>query len=398
MSRFLTALLATADGSSHGMTTGEPRALDRRTWPEIHAVARRGAGALAAAGVRRGSAVGVLAGEPGAIAPAVQAVWLVGGSVTMLHQPTARTDLGAWAEETVGVLKMIGAELVLLGAPFDGLAAVLAGRGIPFRRVSELDGDPADVHVDTNADVAGEDDTALLQLTSGSTAEPKAVRITHRNLHANIGAMVAAARLDPGTDVMVSWLPLFHDMGMVGFLTIPMVVGIELVSVTPTDFLRRPLLWAELISRHGGTVTAAPNFAYAVLARQLARAEGPLDLSTLRFALNGAEPVDPEAVAAFTAAGARFGLRPESVVCAYGMAETALGVSFAPVDTGLQVDEIDAVALEEHRRAVPAVTDPHPTRPSRTSCETAAQRADQRGTTRRFPLLGPPLPGMEIRV
>jgi fatty-acyl-CoA synthase len=180
---------------------------------------------------------------------------------------------------------------------------------------------------------------------------------------------------------MVSWLPLFHDMGMVGFLTIPMVVGIELVSVTPTDFLRRPVLWAELISHHGGTVTAAPNFAYAVLARQLARAEGPLDLTTLRFALNGAEPVDPDAVAAFTAVGARFGLRPESVVCAYGMAETALGVSFAPLDTGLQVDEIDAVALEEHRRAVPRAADP----------STA-------GRTRRFPLLGPPLPGLEVRV
>ena len=89
MSRFLTTLLATAAGSSHGMTTGEPRAPVRRTWPEIHAAARRGAGALAAAGVGRGSAVGVLAGEPAAIAPAAQAVWLVGGSVTMLHQPTA---------------------------------------------------------------------------------------------------------------------------------------------------------------------------------------------------------------------------------------------------------------------------------------------------------------------
>ena len=117
-----------------------------------------------------------------------------------------------------------------------------------------------------------------------------------------------------------------------------MVTGLELVSVTPADFLARPLLWAELISRHGGTVTAAPNFAYAVLARQLARAEGPLDLSSLRIALNGAEPIDPDAVAAFTAAGARFGLRPDSVLAAYGMAETALGVAFAPIDTGLQVD------------------------------------------------------------
>jgi fatty-acyl-CoA synthase len=172
---------------------------------------------------------------------------------------------------------------------------------------------------------------------------------------------------------MVSWLPLFHDMGMVGFLTIPMVTGLELVKVTPVDFLSRPLLWAELVSRHGGTVTAAPNFAYAVLARRLARAEGPLDLSTLRIALNGAEPIDPAAVEAFVAAGARFGLRPGSVLAAYGMAETALGVSFAPVEAGLAVDEIDADELEAHRRATP-------------------------GTGRRFPRLGPPLPGIEVRV
>ena len=373
MSRFLTTLLATGAGSPHGMTTGEPRTPVRRSWPEIHDTARRAAGALAAAGIGRGSAVGVLAGEPATIAPAAQAVWLLGGSVTMLHQPTPRTDLALWAKETVGVLTMVGARLVLLGAPFEALAPALAEHGIPCRLLDDLDGEP----VTPTADAAGEDDTALLQLTSGSTAEPKAVRITHRNLHANIAAMVQAARLDTDRDVMVSWLPLFHDMGMVGFLAVPMVVGIELVSVTPTDFLGRPLLWAELISRHGGTVTAAPNFAYAVLARQLARADdGSLDLSTLRFALNGAEPIDPAAVTAFTTAGARFGLRPEAVVCAYGMAETALGVSFAPIDTGLQVDEIDAVALEEHRRAVPAGD----------------------GPVRRFPLLGPPLPGIEVRV
>ncbi len=382
MSRFLAALLASAAGSHHGMTAGASPTSSHRTWSEIHEAARRGARALSAAGVVRGSAIGVLAGDPGPVAPAVQAVWLAGGSVTMLHQPTGRTDLSLWAEETVGVLKMVGADLVLLGAPFDGLAPVLDEHGIRYRLLRDLDGGEPDGELAApDPDVAGEDDTALLQLTSGSTAEPKAVRITHRNLHANIGAMVTAARLDPDRDVMVSWLPLFHDMGMVGFLTIPMVVGIELVSVTPTDFLRRPLLWAELISRHGGTVTAAPNFAYAVLARQMARADGPLDLSTLRFALNGAEPVDPEAVAAFTTTGARFGLRPESVVCAYGMAETALGVSFAPLDTGLQVDEIDAVALEEHRRAVPS-----------------APGSPTGGPTRRFPLLGPPLPGLEVRV
>jgi fatty-acyl-CoA synthase len=368
-------LLESASRSEHGMTTGEPKAPVRRPWRDVHATARRMAATLRSVTDGRAPvSVGVLAAEPSAIAPAAQAVWLTGGSVTMLHQPTGRTNLAAWAEDTVSALKMIDAELVLLGPPFGALAPVLTQRGIAFRTIDSLDAGGEGLPPDPA--VVGEDAVALLQLTSGSTAEPKAVRITHGNLYANIRAMMAAAELDLDRDVMISWLPLFHDMGMVGFLTVPMVTGLELVSVTPTDFLSRPLLWAELISRHRGTVTAAPNFAYAVLARQLARAEGPLDLSTLRIALNGAEPINPDTVAAFTAAGARFGLRPESVLAAYGMAETALGVSFAPIDTGLQVDRIDAEQLESHRRAVPV----------------------GEGPVRRFPLLGPPLPGIEVRV
>jgi fatty-acyl-CoA synthase len=384
MSRFLAMLLDSAAHSSRGMTTGEPKDPVRRTWPQMHATACRMAAALRAGtadlpGLERGAAVGVLAAEPVSIAPAAQAVWLCGGSVTMLHQPTARTDLATWAEDTVSVLRMIDSRLVLLGAPFDALGPALTERGIPFRTFDSLaDADgPEDAAIEPDADVAGEDDTALLQLTSGSTAEPKAVRITHRNLFANLSGMVEASKLDIERDVMVSWLPLFHDMGMVGFLTVPMTTGLELVTVTPADFLTRPLLWAELISKYGGTVTAAPNFAYAVLGRQLVRVEeGSLDLSTLRIALNGAEPIDPDAVEAFTSAGAKFGLRPESVLAAYGMAETALGVSFAPVDVGLEVDHIDADQLESHRQAVPAGDRP----------------------SRRFPRLGPPLPGIEARV
>jgi fatty-acyl-CoA synthase len=376
MSRFLATMLESAARSSHGMVTGEPREPARQTWAEVHA---RACAMVAALRTERdgcprlapGAAVGVLAGEPVAIAPLAQAVWLCGGSVTMLHQPTARTDLATWAEDTVSVLKMIDAALVVLGPPFDALAPILTERGIPFRTVDALDGDGATVHPDPNT--AAEGDTALLQLTSGSTAEPKAVRITHANLHANITAMAQASRLDIDRDIQVSWLPLFHDMGMVGFLTVPMTLGLELVTVTPLDFLSRPLLWAELISKYHGTLTAAPNFAYAVLGRQLARAEGPLDLSSLRIALNGAEPIDPAAVLGLVDAGARFGLRPEAVVCAYGMAETALGVAFAPLETGLAVDEIDADDLETRRLATP-------------------------GTGRSFPKLGPPLPGIEVRV
>ena len=255
MSRFLTTLLATGAGSPHGMTSGEPRTPVRRSWPEIHDTARRGAGALAAAGIGQGSAVGVLAGEPAAIAPAAQAVWLLGGSVTMLHQPTPRTDLALWAKETVGVLTMIGARLVLLGAPFEA-AGSGAGRARhpvpparrPRRRARHADGRRRG----RGRHRAAAADQRLDRRAQGRPDHPP-------QPHANIAAMVQAAQARHDHDVMVSWLPLFHDMGMVGFLTVPMAVGIELVSVTPTDFLARPLLWAELICSYRGTVTAAPE-------------------------------------------------------------------------------------------------------------------------------------------
>ncbi|GAA0528442.1 fatty-acyl-CoA synthase [Saccharopolyspora erythraea NRRL 2338] len=377
MSRFVDEVVASAranagDGA-RGLTTGEPDAPRRRTWAEVHSVALRMAGALRD-DVRPGDAVAILAADPGLIAPAVQGVWLSGGSVTMLHQPTPRTDLGHWAQDTLRVLSMIGARLVLLGPPFDQLSGLLSENAIEHRLLAELDGEPPAGPVEV-----GEDATALLQLTSGSTADPKAVRITHGNLHSNMRGMVTAAELDAERDVAVSWLPLFHDMGMVGCLTVPMAIGMEAVKVTPADFLARPLLWPELISRHRGTVTAAPNFAYAVVGRRMERAdEGQFDLSTLRFTLNGAEPIDPAAARAFTDAGARFGLDPDCMVCAFGMAESTLAVSFAPLGCGIEVDTIDAGALEEQRRAVPV--------------DAGEERA------RRFALLGRPLPGLEVDV
>lgn len=319
----------------------------------------------------------LLAVDPALIAPAAQGVWLVGGSVTMLHQPTPRTDLQTWADGTVTVLRMIDSPLVLLGPPFDGLAPVLEQHGIGYRMLSDLvDGDGAGPVEPVAVD---EDDTALLQLTSGSTAEPKAVRISHRNLYTNLTAMSETAAIDPETDVLVSWLPLFHDMGMVGFLTLPMALDVELVKVTPADFLAAPLLWPDLISRYRATVTAAPNFGYAMLGRRLATADDSFDLRSMRFALNGAEPIEPAAVRGFVDAGARFGLDPRCVVCAYGLAESTLAVSFAPRDRGMEVDTIDAEEFESRGRAVPT------------------ERSDE-GSARSFPLLGPPLPGIELQV
>lgn len=387
MSLFTDALVAVgraekaeAEGDPRGMTTGEPATPTRTSWPEVHARAIAMATVLSSTGVREGNAVAVLAASPVDIAPAAQAVWLVGSSVTMLHQPTARTDMANYARDTATVLRVIGARYVVVGAPFEAAAPALAAGGVTVLTIAELDASSTDTAEFQRVDVP-ESATALLQLTSGSTATPKAVRITHANLWANIESMCATAELRGGHDVMVSWLPLFHDMGMVGFLTLPMCRGIELVKVTPADFLRNPLLWPELISKYGGTCTAAPNFAYAITARALGRSEvadSGLDLATLRFALNGAEPIDVSVVRAFLAAGAPFGLPATAMVPAYGMAEATLGVAFHPWGTPLKIDTVQAGALENDRKALPA------------------NESAPDNEVRQFPVLGPPLPGIEV--
>ncbi|MDR3659090.1 MAG: fatty acyl-AMP ligase [Mycobacterium sp.] len=373
MSRFTDKMYYNARTSTRGMVTGEPHEPVRHTWGEVHERARHIAGGLAAAGIGPGDKVGALAGFPVEIAPTVQAVWMRGASLTMLHQPTPRTDLAVWAEDTMNVISMIEAKAVIVSEPFLVATPVLEEKGLLVVKVGELlEADPIDP-VETN-----EDDLALMQLTSGSTGSPKAVQITHRNIHSNAEAMFIGAEYDVDKDVMVSWLPCFHDMGMVGFLTIPMYFGAELVKVTPMDFLRDTLLWAKLIDKYQGTMTAAPNFAYALFAKRLRRQAKPgeYDLSTLRFALSGAEPVDPADVEDLIDAGKPFGLEASAILPAYGMAETCLAVSFSPCNAGLVVDEVDADLLAALRRAVPS----------------------SKGNTRRLASLGPLLRDLEARV
>ena len=373
MSRFTEKMFHSAMTSTKGMVTGEPTLPVRHTWREVHERARCIAGGLAAAGVGPGDAVGVLAGAPVEIAPTAQGLWMRGASLTMLHQPTPRTDLALWAQDTINVIDMIEAKAVVISEPFLVAAPVLAERGVTVLTVEELLGAQPVDPVET-----GEDDVALMQLTSGSTGSPKAVVISHRNIYSNAEAMFIGAEYDVESDVMVSWLPCFHDMGMVGFLTIPMYFGAELVKVTPLDFLRDTLLWAKLIDKYKGTMTAAPNFAYALFAKRLRRQAKPgeFDLSTLRFALSGAEPVEPADVEDLIDAGRPFGLSPNAILPAYGMAETTLAVSFSECGAGLVVDEVDADLLAALRRAVPAT----------------------KGNTRRLASLGPLLRDLEARI
>ena len=192
------------------------------------------------------------------------------------------------------------------------------------------------------------DDLVLLQYTSGSTGAPKGVRVSHRNLLAN-EAMIQSRWGNHAASVIVSWLPHFHDMGLIGKILQSLYVGAELVLMPPAAFIQRPARWLEAISRHRGSNSGAPNFAYEACLRDIDdRQLAALDLSSWQVAWSGAEPVRARTLNAFASRFARCGLRAEALSGSYGLAEATLMVTSAhPCPTPLL--RVDAAALQSGR-------------------------------------------------
>ncbi|MDQ3293410.1 MAG: AMP-binding protein, partial [Actinomycetota bacterium] len=335
------------------------------------------AAALQARGVNPGSHVALLGPTTRPLATAIEAVWLCGATLVILPLPMRLGSIEEFAAASRARMKAADITLVLVDpdlAPFIepqpgdpvmvSLAEVVAGPGRPA--AADFDRPAYDA-----------DALAVLQFTSGSTAEPKGVMLPNRTICANLDGIAAAARLDPATDVLVSWLPLYHDMGLVGLFMLPTTTASPLVLGAPQDFLAAPIRWMEWLSKYKGTATAGPNFSYVLAARALKGATD-LDLSPLRVALNGAEPVDPDSVESFIAAAAPHGMRPGAVYPAFGMAELMIGGSFPVPMTGLVTDCVDRRVLEVERYAAPVAV--------------GAQGA------RRLALLGRAVPGLELRI
>ena len=222
------------------------------------------------------------------------------------------------------------------------------------------------------------EDIAFIQYTSGSTGNPKGVTLTHANLLANIRAWGKAVALN-AEDVAVSWLPLYHDMGLIGAWMGSLYHGNPLILMSPLDFLARPERWLQAIHRHRGTITAAPNFAYELCLRRIPDAIlDELDLSSWRFAANGAEPVSAETMERFAERFARCKLAPQALAPVYGLAECTVGLALPPPGRGVIVDRIDRLALVDELKAVPASADD--------------------STALRYVACGRPLPGHEIRI
>ena len=196
-------------------------------------------------------------------------------------------------------------------------------------------------------------DIAFLQYTSGSTGNPKGVVLTHANLLANIRAMGEAVEATPD-DVFVSWLPLYHDMGLIGACFGSLYFAILLIVMSPLSFLSRPKRWLWTIHQYRGTISASPNFGYEYcLLRLEDEAIEGLDLSCWRLALNGAEPVSPDSIEGFSRRFEPLGFKAEAMTPVYGLAESSVGLAFPPLHRGPLIDRIDREKFSLTGQAIP---------------------------------------------
>ncbi len=352
------------------------------SWRQIHDEARAVGAALQARGLLPGDHVAILGPTSRELMTIIRGCWMAGVASMVLPLPMRMGSLDEFVSSTRARILHGDAKLVLIDDQLAPFYAAAPGDPPIEPMGSVLPGAP-NVPSGDRLEVPPHDPERLviLQYTSGSTSEPKGVMIPDRVLMANIDAVCTAGELQDG-EVLVSWLPLYHDMGLVGFLSLPMTMGVHLVQAAPQDFMAKPGNWMQWISDWGGTATAGPNFSWVLATRALRRAQG-LDLSSLTLALSGAEPVDPKAVEAFVAAAEPFGFVAGSMFPAFGMAETAIGATFPPRGRGLRVDIVDREVLERTRVAKPvAVLDPD----------------DLAVTARALPLLGKAVPGMEMKI
>jgi fatty-acyl-CoA synthase len=343
--------LAAAAASNRGIRVLEHDHKTRRlSYAELLAGALEIAGALRDAGLTPGERVALVVPEVGEFIRAFFGISTAGLVPVPLCPPAQAGDLEAFAVQSRHILdKSRAAAVITTSAVAPLLDARRSGITARILVLDQLCG-----HALAEPVILGPEAPALLQFTSGSTSAPKGVLLTHANIQANVTAIAGPSGLDAQpADIGVSWLPLYHDMGLIGMLLTGMYAGLEMVVMSPVLFLKRPTAWLEAISTYRGTVSFAPNFAYDLCVRRIKPAQiDTLDLSSWRAAGCGAEPIRFETLRTFVAQFGRAGFRGESFVPSYGLAEHSVAVTIG--HGRLVVDEIDVDRLVRQSVAMPA--------------------------------------------
>lgn len=336
------------------------------TYGMLDAASRTVASALLERGLRPGTSVAIMLPTSTDYFSCFLGVLIAGGIPVPIYPPARASQIEDHLRRHAGILSNALVETLITVQQAKPIGLLMKPQVATLKAVVT----PAELaRAGTLAAFhrASPQEIALLQYTSGSTGNPKGVIVTHANLLANLRAMARALRVTPD-DVFVSWLPLYHDMGLIGAWMGSLTFGLKYPVMSPLAFLARPERWLWAIHRHRGTLSGGPNFCYELCLRRVddAQLDG-LDLSSWRVAFNGAEPVSPETMTAFAKRFARYGFRPEAMSPVYGLAEATLGVAFSPPGRGFKLDRIDRAAFSGSGRAV-AVAETHPDALSFVAC------------------------------
>lgn len=345
-------------GRSHIVFLDEAGAATSLSYGELLQGARHLAAGLAALGVVPGQRVAIMLPSSLEFFHVFFGVLLAGAVPVPLYPPASLSRIGDHLRRQAGILNNCEAVMLITVPAARALSRLIEAQVESLRwvlssaQVAEHGSQVSGVIVPVAAG-----DLALLQYTSGSTGSPKGVALTHANLLANIRAWSQAIALS-GDDVCVSWLPLYHDMGLIGAWLGSLYNACSLVLMSPLTFLARPEEWLWAIHRYRGTVAAAPNFAYELCLRRLPSADlAGLDLTSWRLAANGAEPVSPATIENFCQAFAAHGFRRAAMAPVYGLAENAVGLAVPPPGRGPLIDRVQRAALAGRSEALPAAPD-----------------------------------------
>lgn len=328
---------------------------DRETsmsYAELLQAATRVAGGLQERGLLPGQCVGLMLPTSLDYFHAFFGVLLAGGVPVPLYPPIRLSQIEDHLQRQAGILNNSNATFLIAMPEARPLTRLIKSLVESLQEVLTLP--DLDASGSVNRLVPRAEDVALLQYTSGSTGSPKGVSLTHANLLSNIRAMGKATRAS-SADVFVSWLPLYHDMGLIGAWLGSLYFAMPLVLMSPISFLARPERWLWAIHRFRGTLSAAPNFAFELCSTRIDEEHlKGLDLSSWRMALNGAEPVSPSTLDSFCARFNPYGFDSKAMAPVYGLAESSVGLAFPPPGRGPLIDRIRRESLMRDSRALPA--------------------------------------------